>query len=409
MLAAVVLGYVYDTAMDVRAPPNFMNVSEVETTQCLANVADCRSWVPNPTDSMTAGAYFVCILSGLLLSLILFAEHTMTASIVNSSHQKLQKPFGARLDLLALALSTVVCTILRLPWVTAWLVPSLVHVRALSSWLPVVAPGSQWAMLPLQKRLYVGSVREQRVTGFVVSLLVGLSFGFTPMLGGIPLGALMAVLCYAAYLTLARMALVCRVLSVCKARYFDQPEALPRRKMRSTAHDVGKQPVLWLVLVQVLASAALVAMLVTEGAVAFPLAALVALPLLRWAVIKRLLTERQVDLLDRDINKLLYFINAEDQPAPAPTTASTHNGKNAKGDAAAAGHAPIPALTVQKPTSKDLFNMTSTADMLSKPLPKPPVQEWIVMEGVELPQSTQPVELKPEEQEPSPTAAIISV
>lgn len=65
------------------------------------------------------------------------------------------------------------CSILGLPWFVAATVLSINHVRSLSRESECSAPGERPKFL---------GVREQRVTGTIVFLLVGVSVSITPIL-----------------------------------------------------------------------------------------------------------------------------------------------------------------------------------------------------------------------------------
>lgn len=85
----------------------------------------------------------------------------------------LQKGGGYHLDLATVSLLVLVCSTLGLPWFVAATVRSLNHVRSLMKESEVRIPG--------EKPQFIG-VREQRVTGIVIHVLIGLSALLTSIL-----------------------------------------------------------------------------------------------------------------------------------------------------------------------------------------------------------------------------------
>ena len=85
----------------------------------------------------------------------------------------LQKGCGYHLDLLVVALMLGVCSIMGLPWFVAATVLSISHVNSLKVESGCSAPGEQPKFL---------GIREQRVTGFMIFVLMGCSVFMTSVL-----------------------------------------------------------------------------------------------------------------------------------------------------------------------------------------------------------------------------------
>ena len=85
----------------------------------------------------------------------------------------LQKGCGYHLDLLMVAIMLAVCSIMGLPWFVAATVLSISHVNSLKLESECSAPGEQPRFL---------GIREQRVTGLLIFLLMGCSVFMTPVL-----------------------------------------------------------------------------------------------------------------------------------------------------------------------------------------------------------------------------------
>lgn len=85
----------------------------------------------------------------------------------------LQKGCGYHLDLLIVAVMLGVCSIMGLPWFVAATVLSISHVNSLKVESGCSAPGEQPKFL---------GIREQRVTGFMIFVLMGCSVFMTSVL-----------------------------------------------------------------------------------------------------------------------------------------------------------------------------------------------------------------------------------
>lgn len=81
-----------------------------------------------------------------------------------------QKGCGYHLDLLMVGVMLAVCSIMGLPWFVAATVLSISHVNSLKLESESSAPGEQPRFL---------GIREQRLTGLVIFLLMGCSVFFT--------------------------------------------------------------------------------------------------------------------------------------------------------------------------------------------------------------------------------------
>jgi len=99
----------------------------------------------------------------------------------------LQKGCGYHLDLLVVSIMLIVCSVFGLPWFVAATVLSITHVNSLRVESETAAPGESPKFL---------GVREQRVTGFMIFLMIGLSVFLTPVLGIIPMPVLYGVFLY---------------------------------------------------------------------------------------------------------------------------------------------------------------------------------------------------------------------
>lgn len=84
--------------------------------------------------------------------------------IVSKKERRLVKGSGFHLDLLLIVILGAFCPLFGLPWLTAATVRSVTHVNALTVMSKATAPG---------EKLKIQEVKEQRLTGLLVAVLVG--------------------------------------------------------------------------------------------------------------------------------------------------------------------------------------------------------------------------------------------
>lgn len=87
-----------------------------------------------------------------------------TRLIISKKERMLQKGSGFHLDLLLIVAMGGICALFGLPWLAAATVRSVTHANALTVMSKAVAPGD---------KPKIQEVKEQRVTGLLVALLVG--------------------------------------------------------------------------------------------------------------------------------------------------------------------------------------------------------------------------------------------
>uniref|UniRef100_A0A3Q1EGU3 Anion exchange protein n=1 Tax=Acanthochromis polyacanthus TaxID=80966 RepID=A0A3Q1EGU3_9TELE len=149
--------------------------------------SNTRGWLisplgPNPWWTLLAAA-----IPALLCTILIFMDQQITAVIINRKENKLKKGCGYHLDLLVVAVMLGVCSIMGLPWFVAATVLSISHVNSLKVESECAAPGEQPKFL---------GIREQRVTGFMIFVLMGCSVFMTSVLKFIPMPVLYGVFLY---------------------------------------------------------------------------------------------------------------------------------------------------------------------------------------------------------------------
>uniref|UniRef100_A0A8C7GY49 Anion exchange protein n=1 Tax=Oncorhynchus kisutch TaxID=8019 RepID=A0A8C7GY49_ONCKI len=151
---------------------------------------DKRGWLISPFGDKKPFPLWMMgasVVPALLVFILIFMETQITSLIVSKKERRLVKGSGFHLDLLLIVTLGAMCPLLGLPWLTAATVRSVTHVNALTVMSKATAPGEK----PM-----IQEVKEQRVTGLVVAVLVGMSIVMTDVLRNIPLAVLFGIFLY---------------------------------------------------------------------------------------------------------------------------------------------------------------------------------------------------------------------
>lgn len=177
---AVVIMVTVDLVMGIPTPklpvPTEIKPTSNERTYWFVPLFDNPWW-----------SIIVAILPALLATILIFMDQQITAVIVNRKENKLKKGVGYHLDLLIVALMLGFCSILGLPWFVAATVLSINHVNSLRVESECKAPGETPKIV---------GCREQRVTGVLVFILIGLAVFMTSILNKIAMPVLYGVFLY---------------------------------------------------------------------------------------------------------------------------------------------------------------------------------------------------------------------
>ena len=148
-----------------------INLSGLDVPAALSTTSG-RPWLIDLME-LPLWARFASAVPAFMATILLFMDQNITVRLVNSDKHKLKKGHGYDLDLLIIALLTGGCSVIGFPWLVAATVRSLAHVRANT----VYQSGTT----------NVQGVLEQRVTGFLIHLLIALSILFLrPTLATVP-------------------------------------------------------------------------------------------------------------------------------------------------------------------------------------------------------------------------------
>ncbi|XP_069630765.1 electroneutral sodium bicarbonate exchanger 1-like, partial [Haliaeetus albicilla] len=148
---------------------------------------DDRGWFINPIGPNPWWTVLAALVPALLCTILIFMDQQISAVIVNRKEHKLKKGCGYHLDLFVVAVMLGVCSVMGLPWFVAATVLSITHVNSLKVESDCSAPGEQPKFL---------GIREQRVTGLLIFVLMGCSVFFTSVLKFIPMPVLYGVFLY---------------------------------------------------------------------------------------------------------------------------------------------------------------------------------------------------------------------
>ncbi|KAM9321778.1 anion exchange protein 2a [Pholidichthys leucotaenia] len=222
------------------------------------------------------------ILPGILVFILIFMESQITALIVSKKERMLVKGTGFHVDLLIIVVVGGVSALFGLPWLSAATVRSVTHTNALTVMSKAVAPGD---------KPRIQEVKEQRVTGFLVAVLVGLSIVIGELLRQIPLAVLFGIFLYMGVMSLNGIQLTDRlILLLMPPKY--HPDDSYVRKVRTLRMHL-------FTLVQLTCLSLLWVVMATAAALAFPFVLLLTIPV-RMLLLPRVFTRRELQSLDAD-------------------------------------------------------------------------------------------------------------
>ncbi|CAH8636777.1 unnamed protein product [Schistosoma rodhaini] len=179
VVIAIAIGTTTDFLMNLHTP-KLLVPTTFEPTLGYSK----RGWFIHPFDNNPWWTSIVAIGPSLLAVILIFMDQQITAVIVNRREHKLKKGAGYHLDLLVVSVTILSNSILGIPWFVAATVLSINHVLSLKKESETNAPG--------ERPVYLGC-REQRVTGVLIFLFIGLSVFMTPLLSRIPMPVLYGI------------------------------------------------------------------------------------------------------------------------------------------------------------------------------------------------------------------------
>uniref|UniRef100_A0A8B9LEG0 Anion exchange protein n=1 Tax=Astyanax mexicanus TaxID=7994 RepID=A0A8B9LEG0_ASTMX len=246
-----------------------------------------RGWLINPMGehkSFPVWMMFACVVPAVLVFILIFLESQITTLIVSKPERKMAKGSGFHFDLLILVSLGGCAALFGMPWLSAATVRSVTHANALT----VMSKGP---------KPEIEKVLEQRVSGVLVALLVGLSILMEPILKMIPMAALFGIFLYMGITSLSGIQLWDRflLLLVPKKYHPNEPYATKVKTNRMhlyTAIQLVCLAVLWIVKS-------------SPFSLALPFILILTIPL-RMVMTGRIFTEFEMKCLDADDAKVTF-------------------------------------------------------------------------------------------------------
>ncbi|XP_075886703.1 anion exchange protein 3 isoform X1 [Nelusetta ayraudi] len=257
-----------------------------------------RSWFISPMGQNQTfppwmmGASFV---PAVLVFILIFMETQITSLIVSKKERRLVKGSGFHLDLLLIVVLGAVCPLFGLPWLTAATVRSVTHVNALTVMSKATAPG---------EKPKIQEVKEQRLTGLIVAVLVGMSIVMTNVLRLIPLAVLFGIFLYMGVTSLTGIQLYERMtLMVTPAKH--HPDHIYCTKVKTWRMNM-------FTMMQLACIVALWIVKSTVASLAFPFVLIMTVPLRR-VVLPKIFDERELKALDGDEDSPNFDEDGQDE------------------------------------------------------------------------------------------------
>ncbi|KAF7667990.1 hypothetical protein LDENG_00037530 [Lucifuga dentata] len=244
-----------------------------------------RGWIISPLG--TNGEFpiwmmFACVFPALLVFILIFMETQITTLIVSKKERMLVKGSGFHLDLLLIGVLGGSSALFGLPWMAAATVRSVTHVNALTVMSKAIAPGD---------KPRIQEVKEQRVTGLLVAILVGMSIVIGDLLRQIPLAVLFGIFLYMGVMSLSGIQLTERMMLLLMPPKY-HPDHTYVRKVRTLRMHL-------FTCIQVVCLAALWAVMSTQASLAFPFVLILTVPV-KMFLLPRIFSIREMICLDAD-------------------------------------------------------------------------------------------------------------
>lgn len=237
------------------------------------------SWFIDPFNGNPWWTALAAILPALLATILVFMDQQITAVIVNRKENKFKKGVGYHLDLIVVAIMLGVCSIMGLPWFVAATVLSINHVNSLKVESECKAPGERPTII---------GCREQRVTGTMVFVMIGLATLMTRILSYIPMPVLYGVFLFMGIASLKGVQFVDRLsLFLMPLKY--QPDFIYLR-------HVGIKRVYLFTFIQLMCLVVLWVIKSTDAALVFPIMVL-GMVLVR-KLMDKVFTQQELMMLD---------------------------------------------------------------------------------------------------------------
>ncbi|XP_075894575.1 solute carrier family 4 member 1a (Diego blood group) [Nelusetta ayraudi] len=185
-----------------------------------------RGWFINPMGEKKNFPIWMmpaCCVPALLVFILIFLESQITTLIVSKPERKMLKGSGFHFDLLLLVIMGGISSIFGVPWLSAATVRSVTHANALT----VMSKGP---------KPEIEKVVEQRVSGILVAILVGVSIYMEPILKMIPMTALFGIFLYMGITSLSGIQMWDRILLLITPKKYHPSDAYATRVSTMRMH-----------------------------------------------------------------------------------------------------------------------------------------------------------------------------
>jgi len=170
------------------------DATTLTTLDVAVNASDSSSgWLVN-FGSVPIWIRFAAIVPAILATVLIFLSQNITARLVNSPENRLEKGEAYHLDLAVIGLLVALCSLFGWPWMVAATVRSLAHIRSLA-WSEEMVDGSG-------QHSEIVHVAENRISPLVIHLLIGGSLLVLPLLQYVPKAALYGIFLYMGFVSL---------------------------------------------------------------------------------------------------------------------------------------------------------------------------------------------------------------
>ncbi|NXA78495.1 B3AT protein, partial [Thryothorus ludovicianus] len=230
--------------------------------------ATARSWFIHPMGEKVKfpiWMMFASVIPALLVFILIFLETQITTLIVSKPERKLVKGTGFHLDLLLIVAMGGLAALFGMPWLSATTVRTITHANALTVMSKTSAPGEKSQIL---------EVKEQRISGLLVAVLIGVSILMEPILKYIPLAVLFGIFLYMGVTSLFGIQLFDRILLLLKPPKYHPDEPYVTRVKTWRMHLFTFTQIIFLVVLWVVKS--------TPASLALPFVLILTVPLRRF-------------------------------------------------------------------------------------------------------------------------------
>ncbi|XP_053426194.1 band 3 anion transport protein isoform X1 [Nycticebus coucang] len=273
--------FIEDTYTQKLAVPDGLKVSN----------SSARGWVIHPLGLFSPfpiWMMFASALPALLVFILIFLESQITTLIISKPERKMIKGSGFHMDLLLVVGMGGMAALFGMPWLSATTVRSVTHANALTVMSKVSTPGAA---------AQIQEVKEQRISGLLVSVLVGLSILMESILSRIPLAVLFGIFLYMGVTSLSGIQLFDRILLLLKPPKYHPDVPYVKRVVTWRMHLFTGIQIVCLVVLWVVKS--------TPASLALPFVLILTVPLRRY-LLPLIFRNLELQCLDADDAKLTF-------------------------------------------------------------------------------------------------------